>query len=130
VLFGFVGFGFVDGAVLVLGRRIDRVKFQLFVGRSVYDIVVVAGRHNYGCAVAHGVLVSVDNYFSLAFLEAEKLVAVVNLGADFFAGIEAHYDKLAPRRCVKHPPVVLVLKRYFLNVSKVSFHTLYNISFG
>ena len=102
VVLGGVGLrlGAVDGAVGVLGRRVQRV--QLHVARPhVADVVPGAGRHDERPVVAHrvglvdGVLRRAQVELGLALLDAQELVeVVVHLPADLLAGEEPHHREL------------------------------------
>jgi hypothetical protein len=82
-----IRFGLMDGAVRMVGRRVQCVQFQGF-GRGCIDhIVECAGRHHNGIAGMYEVFLFAAEYeFGVPFFDAKELVnGVVNFIADFLA---------------------------------------------
>jgi hypothetical protein len=53
---------------------------------------------------------------------SRELVERMDLGADFFLGLERHDDELAVRGRVQHPPQLVILCREILDILHKVFH--------
>ncbi len=82
-------------AVVVMGGSVQRVHFEIFSRRSVYDVVLCAGGDHDRATVADYIRCAIDNALPFSALEAKKLIVVwVRLHPYFFVWLEAHQDKL------------------------------------
>lgn len=85
---------FVNDAIFMFRRAIEAVQFEWALFAAVKDIVRSAGRNDHRNAVAHCMLFSVQDHRSLALFEANKLIQLMDLFSDFFAGLEVHQHRL------------------------------------
>lgn len=69
-----LGFGSARYAVLVFGRGIKSIEFQIFGFRRINDIMAGSGRHDNRISIADRVLVFVNYDLALTGVNAEKLI--------------------------------------------------------
>src|SRR3989338_1052124 len=89
-----LGFCFVDCAVAVVGRRVERVELHRVCCRSVDDVVVGAALDNHYRAVGERVLLAVEHRLALPFLHPNKLVELVHLHTYILVWKQGHNHKL------------------------------------
>jgi hypothetical protein len=112
----------VDGAVRVLGGRIDGVELK-FCRTGINDIVVYAGRDNHGETVLGLKFLAIENELGLALIDSNELVVIgVNFGADFFTGLKGHDDELAFRASEEDFAKVGVIEGVFFDIADVASH--------
>ena len=82
-----LSFGFMNGAVRVIGRRINRVQLERFGAGGIDHIMECTGRNDHRVAGFDNVLLLfIEDEFGFTNLDAEELVDIrVNLGSDFLS---------------------------------------------
>lgn len=86
--------GRVHGPVLVLWRGVHGIELDRYIA-GVDQVVARAGWDDDGPVVFQLVLGAVEHHGGPAGLDADELVDVVDLLADFVARLDAHQHELA-----------------------------------
>ncbi len=112
-----------DYAVLVLGRRVDRVESKVRVLRGIDHVMLSARGDDDSVPVLDMVFYAVNDYFSFSCFESKELIDVlVCLFTYFFSRLDAHEDELTVLPRVQHAPEIRILPRLLLKKDHVAFH--------
>ena len=103
-------------------RAIDTVKLEIAVLRRIDDVVACSGRDHYRDPVADFMALPVQPDRAFSCLEANELVEIVHLFADFLARLQTHQYELAVLCRVEHIAVQSIALGRGFNVGHVPFH--------
>ena len=124
VSFG-VGVGGMNNAVTVIGRSIERVKFQRNIS-GIDDIVISPCWDDHRETGPDRGARTIENRLPRAFLHPEELVELVDFHSDFLLGVERHDDELAVLSRIKHLAELLVADGETFNILYEScFHDVF-----
>jgi hypothetical protein len=113
--------GLVDNVIAMIGRRVEGIKLQRH-SAGIDDVVIDAGRDEYREAGLNRRPGAIQYGLARTFFDTEKLVNLVNLGADVFLGFQRHEDKLRVFGRVKHLAKLVVFDGKTFNILYETFH--------
>jgi hypothetical protein len=111
----------MNNAIAMIRRGVEGIKLQRH-SAGVDDVVIDAGRDEYRKAGLNRRPDAIQYGLARTFFNMEKLVNLVNLGADVFLGFQRHEDKLRVFGRVKHLAKLVVFDGEAFNILDKAFH--------